>query len=145
MGSLSDHVLEQSLVAVRALALFEEPDQFGNHEAPEFLVLQEGPVTAETSREWALLQRVYGNFISADVRAMCEGRGPILERLLDDVSRKRVREAMLNLHREATYPEPSPWRVCTMLWRVRSAPISKDEPGDGRLARRADALALNGV
>ena len=72
--------------------------------------LQDGPRAKETSREWALLRRIYGSFISADVRAMCEGRGPFLDRLPDDAARKRVQEAVLKLHREATYPEPSPWR-----------------------------------
>ncbi len=72
--------------------------------------LGQGPKTREAFREWALLRRVYGSFLAADVREMCEGRGPLLERLPDAAARARVAEEMRRLHRETRYPEPSPWR-----------------------------------
>ena len=61
-------------------------------------------------RERALLRRVCASFTGAEVRAMCEGGGPVLERLPGG-ARERVRETMLNLHRGTRSSDPSPWRA----------------------------------
>ncbi|MYI69518.1 MAG: hypothetical protein F4103_12515 [Boseongicola sp. SB0673_bin_14] len=72
--------------------------------------LREDTAPREGFREQEFLRRVYGNFTGAEVREICEGRGPHLARLPDDAARVRVRDGMLHLHREIGSPEPSPWR-----------------------------------
>ena len=64
----------------------------------------------EIQEDSEFLRRVYGNFTGAEVREICEGRGPHLARFPDDAARVRVRDGMLHLHREIGSPEPSPWR-----------------------------------
>ncbi len=46
--------------------------------------LQEGPKSMETFQERSLLRRIYRSFTAAEVRALSQGRGAILERLPDD-------------------------------------------------------------
>ena len=62
-------------------------------------------------REMRLARRVHARFTGAEVRGMCEGKGPIMEWLPGDAARTRVREAMLGLHRETWSWDPSPWRA----------------------------------
>ena len=60
-------------------------------------------------REQRLLRRVCASFTGAEIRDICEGRGPVLEPL-PGAARERVRETVLELHRDARPWDPSPWR-----------------------------------
>ena len=60
-------------------------------------------------RDQTLLRRVCASFTGAEVRAMCEGGGPVLERLPGS-AREKVRERVLGLHRGIEAWNPSPWR-----------------------------------
>ena len=62
-------------------------------------------------RETRLARRVHASFTGAEVRDMCEGKGPVMEWLPGAAARTRVREAMLGLHRETWSWDPSPWRA----------------------------------
>ena len=62
-------------------------------------------------RESRLARRVHTSFTGAEVRGMCEGKGPVMEWLPGDAARTRVRQAMLGLHRETWSWDPSPWRA----------------------------------
>ena len=62
-------------------------------------------------REARLARRVHASFTGAEVRDMCEGKGPVMEWLPGDAARTRVRQAMLGLHRETWSWDPSPWRA----------------------------------
>ena len=73
--------------------------------------LQQGTRNLGSYDERLLLRRVYRNFTGAEVREICEGRGPVLERLPDSKARAMVREEMVHLHGDTRYPEPSPWRA----------------------------------
>ena len=72
--------------------------------------LARGTVHRNEKEERRLTRRIYGNFTGAEIREMCEGRGQVLKSLPDDGARRRIREGLLNLHRDTSYPEPSPWR-----------------------------------
>ena len=64
---------------------------------------------SRSRREQALLRRVCASFTGAEVRAMCSGGGPALERLPGG-AREKVRDTVLGLHRETEAWDPSPWR-----------------------------------
>ena len=61
-------------------------------------------------RERTLLRRMHASFTGAEVRQMCEGKGPVMERLPGAAARTRARDAMQELHRKAMTWDPSPWR-----------------------------------
>ena len=61
-------------------------------------------------REEAVLRRVSACFTGAEVREMCEGKGPVIERLPGDAARTRVRDVMRNLQL-ARSSDPAPWRA----------------------------------
>ena len=73
--------------------------------------LEQGTRDLGSYDERLLLRRVYRNFTGAEVREICEGRGPVLERLSDGKARATVKEEMVQLHGDTRYPEPSPWRA----------------------------------
>ena len=73
--------------------------------------LEQGTRDLGSYDERLLLRRVYRNFTGAEVREICEGRGPVLERLSDGKARATVKEEMVHLHGDTRYPEPSPWRA----------------------------------
>ena len=73
--------------------------------------LQHGIEGLDTIQERSMLRRVYRCFTGAEIRELSEGRGPLLEGVADDAARTRVREELVRLHRDAPYPEPSPWRA----------------------------------
>ncbi|MDE0345711.1 MAG: hypothetical protein OXI66_08010, partial [Boseongicola sp.] len=73
--------------------------------------LKQGTRDLGSYDERLLLRRVYRNFTGAEVREICEGRGPVLERLSDGKARATVKEEMVHLHGDTRYPEPSPWRA----------------------------------
>ena len=66
--------------------------------------------TGRSHREWTLLRRVCASFTGAEVRQMCEGKGPVMERLPGDAARKRAKAKLRALHRENVSCDPSPWR-----------------------------------
>ncbi len=61
-------------------------------------------------REDEVLRRVSASFTGAEVRSMCEGKGPVMDRLPGDAARTRVRDIMRNLQL-ATSSDPEPWRA----------------------------------
>ena len=73
--------------------------------------LQQGTRDLGSYAERLLLRRVYRSFTGAEVREICEGRGPVLGRLPDGKARAVVKEEMVRLHGDTRYPEPSPWRA----------------------------------
>ncbi len=66
--------------------------------------------TGRSVREQRLLRRVCASFIGAEVRQMCEGKGPVMERLPGGAARERARATLRALHRETVSWDPSPWR-----------------------------------
>ena len=62
------------------------------------------------AREQAVLRRVSACFTGAEVRQMCEGKGPVMDRLPGDAARTRVRDVMRSLQL-ARSSEPEPWRA----------------------------------
>ncbi|MCY3996778.1 MAG: hypothetical protein OXF07_11590 [Rhodobacter sp.] len=73
--------------------------------------LREGTEGMGSYVERTFLRRIYRNFTGAEIREISEGHGPLLERLPDGAARTRVRETLARLHRDPSYPEPSPWRA----------------------------------
>ena len=61
-------------------------------------------------REEEVLRRVSACFTGAEVRDMCEGKGPVMDRLPGDAARTRVRDVMRKLQLEQS-SDPAPWRA----------------------------------
>ena len=61
-------------------------------------------------REEEVLRRVSASFTGAEVREMCEGKGPVMDRLPGDAARTRVRDVMQKLQL-VTSSDPAPWRA----------------------------------
>ena len=78
------------------------PGELSRHE-PETAEI-EGPDRAQ-----AFLRRVCASFTGAEVREMCEGKGPVMERLPAGAARERAKATLHALHREAMSRDPSPW------------------------------------
>ncbi len=72
--------------------------------------LRDGTEIVDPYEGRPFLRRVYRSYIAAETIEMSEGRGQLLRRLADGASRTRVRDRLLSLHRDVTYPEASPWR-----------------------------------
>ncbi len=70
----------------------------------------EGLKKMESWRERAFLRRVYRSFTGAEIRATCEGWGPVLERVPEASERAKVQESMQELHRKHDSAERAPWR-----------------------------------
>ena len=64
-----------------------------------------------TAREQEVLRRVSACFTGAEVRGMCEGKGPVMERLPGDAARTRVRDVMRQLQLATSSSDPEPWRA----------------------------------
>ncbi|MDE0698981.1 MAG: AAA family ATPase [Boseongicola sp.] len=62
-------------------------------------------------REEAVLRRVSASFTGAEVREMCEGKGPVMDRLAGDAARTRVRHVMRKLQLATPSSDPAPWRA----------------------------------
>ena len=64
-----------------------------------------------TVREEAVLRRVSACFTGAEVRGMCEGKGPVMDGLPGDAARTRVRDVMRQLQLATSSSDPEPWRA----------------------------------
>ena len=62
-------------------------------------------------REDAVLRRVSASFTGAEVREMCEGKGPVMKWLPGDAARTRVRDVMRKLQLATPSSDPEPWRA----------------------------------
>ena len=94
-------------------------------------------------REQRLLRHVCASFTGAEIRDMCEGRGPALGRL-PGAARERVRETMLGLHRdyEALGPVALAGAAGGARAVVRAGP--RRRAGAGALHGRRDRSVVNG-
>ncbi len=106
-----------------ALAMAEALER-GTTATADGILKERAAVLAELQEDWpkgehriersvrkqALMRRVCRNFTGAEVREMCEGKGPVMDWLPGDAARTRVRETMLGLHRDTWSSDPSPWR-----------------------------------
>ena len=72
--------------------------------------LRDGTEIVDPYEARLFLRRVCRSYNAAETIEMSEGRGQLLRRLADGASRTRVRDRLLSLHRDVTYPEASPWR-----------------------------------
>ena len=108
------HELALAMAEALKLGTTATADEIRDERAALVAELQrEGPEDedriGQSLREKRLLRRVCASFTGAEVRAMCEGGGPVLERLPGG-AREKVRETVLGLHRRTVPGDPSPWR-----------------------------------